>query len=159
MAERVIWAAGWTLLFAVVMSLAAIVTLTDTTTEQTIGSGAVAECRPLDVMLGRDDGCEAWPTGRAMPLLLLTALVAALGVPEGSRLVLTRLVASLGVVVASIIVLTTLDDLSFMPRTWTFRLTRGVLLVGFLPFFVLPFALRYDVVKAAKGDRRDQTGW
>ncbi len=158
MADRVIWAAGWTLLFAVVMSLAALVTLTDSTTEETIDSGRIVECRPVDVMLGRDDGCEGWPTGRAMPLLLLTAAVAALGVPENRRPVLTRLAASLGVVVASMIVLTTLDDLSFMPRTWTLRLARGVLMAGFLPFFLLPFALRYDVVKAARRERRDQAG-
>ncbi len=156
MSDRVIWVAGWTLLLAVLLSVAAIVTLADTTTEQTITEGAVAECRPVDVVLGRSEECEGWPTGRAMPLLLLTAAVAALGVPEGRRLALTRLAASLGVVVAAIVVLTNLGDLAFTPRVWTFRLVRGVLAAGFLPFFLLPFALRYDVVREAKLERSDQ---
>jgi hypothetical protein len=46
--------------------------------------------------------------------------------------------------------------MAFTPRTWTFRLVRGALAAGFLPFFLLPFALRYDVVQASKAERSDQ---
>ena len=154
MTDRVIWLAGWTLLVAVVCALLAVLTLAFASiTEPVSGVGAgETSCRPFDVMMGRDRGCEGWPTGGAMPMLLAAAGVAMWGIPERRRgNGAVRMIGCVATVVVGLIAVVVVGGLDFSPRAATMRLVWGIVLAGLVPLALLPLALRHDL-RAENGE-------
>ena len=160
MTDRVIWLAGWTLLVAVVGALLAILTLAFAWVTEPV-SGARAgwvECRPFDVMMGRNDDCAGWPSGAAMPMLLAVAAVATWGIPERRRgNAVARLIGSLATVVVGLVAVVVVANLDFSPRAPTMRLLWLVVLSGLAPLVLLPFALRHDLHQEQGQDPADVT--
>ena len=155
MTERVIRLAGWTLLLAVLCAMGTVVTLAFATVEQS-NAGGGAECRPFDVMLGRETDCEGWPTGRTMPMLLVVAAIAMWGVPErrgGNGA--ARVLGCLATTVVGIVMVVTVGGLDFSPRGTTMLLVWLTLLAGLVPLALLPFALRHDLALETDDERSD----
>lgn len=146
MADRVVWLMAWTLTVALVLAALAVVALMFATVVHPSDSGAEVECRAVDVMLGRADECDGWPTGRAIPTVLVTALVAAVGVPERRRIALGRILASLALTVSAVVSIRAVDDLEFPAYDPTSRLLWGVFWCAVVPLLLVTAALWVDRV-------------
>lgn len=159
MTERVTRLAGWTLLLGVVCAMGAVVTLAFATVEQSLDGGEVVECRPFDVMLGRETGCEGWPTGRVMPMLLVVAAIAMWGVPDRRRgNGAARMLGCLATTVTGFVMVVIVGDLTFTPRGTTMLLVWLTVLSGLAPLVALPLALRRDLtLEADEPDDEDAT--
>lgn len=144
MADRVVWLMAWTLTVALVLASLSVAALMFATVVHPSDRGGDVECRAVDVMLGRADECDGWPTGRAIPTVLVTALVAAVGVPERRRLALSRIAASVVLLISAVVSIRTVADLEFVAYNPTPSLLWGVFSCALVPLVLVVPAYRFD---------------
>lgn len=135
---------AWTLTVALVLAALAVAALMFATVVHPGDGGGEVECRAVDVMLGRADDCDGWPTGRAIPTVLVTALVAAVGVPERRRPALGRVVASIALSAGAVVSIRTVADLEFVASDPTPKLLWGVFWCALVPLVLVVPARRFD---------------